>query len=334
VDYIVKPYDHVVLLSKVLAFLELDRRRMEIEERSRRLEEVVDERTGELRRVNERLVREIADRKNAEQEVRDLNEHLEELVRQRTAQLETVNTELEAFAYSVSHDLRAPLRAVEGFSQALLEDYADVLDDQGRDYLGRVSTEARRMAALIHDLLVLSRVTRATMSWEHVDLGATALRVVDGLRAGGEERSVDVRVEDGLEARGDPRLLGQAMENLVGNAWKFTSRTEGARIEVGSETRGGEHVYFVRDNGAGFDMEYAGKLFTPFQRLHAMHEFSGTGVGLSIVQRIVRRHGGRVWAEGVEGEGATFFFTLGDRPARTENTPGGRRPSDAPEGEP
>ncbi|MBN1607363.1 MAG: hypothetical protein JW940_12065 [Polyangiaceae bacterium] len=309
-DYIVKPYDPVILLSKVLAFLQLHRQRAEIQRQTNRLEQLVGERTAELQRVNDRLLREISERRRAEDEVRQLNDGLERLVAERTRQLEAVNKELEAFAYSVSHDLRAPLRAVEGFSQALLEDYQAALDARGKDYLQRASGEARRMARLIEDLLVLSRVTRAEMSLERVDLSALALEVVEMLRRGDPSRRVGVEVQDGLVARADPRLLRQLLENLLGNAWKFTSRREEARIEFGAEGPAGAETFFVRDNGAGFDMEYAGKLFAPFQRLHAMTEFPGTGVGLSTVQRIVTRHGGRAWAEGAPGEGATFYFTL------------------------
>lgn len=311
-DYIVKPYDPIILLSKVLAFLELHRQRAEIQRQSSHLEDLVGERTAQLERVNERLMQEIAERKRAEDEVRKLNDDLEILVAERTRQLEAVNKELEAFAYSVSHDLRAPLRAVEGFSQALLEDYQSALDDKGKDYLLRVSAEARRMAQLIQDLLVLSRVTRAEMSFQPVDFSALAMTVVEMLRRGEPSRQVEVNLAPGLATRGDPRLLRQVLENLLGNAWKFTSRTDGAWIEFGSERKDGLETYFVRDNGAGFDMEYANKLFVPFQRLHGMTEFPGTGVGLSTVQRIVARHGGRAWAEGAVGQGATFYFTLGD----------------------
>jgi signal transduction histidine kinase len=312
-DYLVKPYDPIILLSKVLAFLELDRQRAEIQRQSNRLEDLVGERTAELERVNERLVEQIAERQRAEDEVRKLNDDLELLVADRTRQLAAVNKELEAFAYSVSHDLRAPLRAVEGISQALLEDYQAALDDRGKDYLLRVSAEARRMAQLIQDLLALSRVTRAEMRFQPVDLSALATDVVAMLRRGEPAREVAVTLAPDLATQGDPHLLRQVLENLLGNAWKFTSHTEGARIAFGSVTTDGMETYCVRDNGAGFDMEYASKLFVPFQRLHGMSEFAGTGIGLSTVQRVITRHGGRVWAEAAVGQGATFYFTLGDR---------------------
>ena len=310
-DYIVKPYDPVVLLSKVLAFLELHRQRAEIQRQTNHLEEVVSERTVALKLMNDRLMQEIADRTRAEDAVRKLNDDLEALVAERTRQLKAVNKELEAFAYSVSHDLRAPLRAVEGFSQALLEDYRDALDAQGKDYLQRVSSEARRMAQLIQDLLVLSRVTRAEMNLQPVDLTALAMDVLEMLRSGEPSRQVQVQVAEGLAACGDPQLLRQVLENLLGNAWKFTSHREQARIEVGSEQRDGTETFWIRDNGAGFDMDYSEKLFVPFLRLHGMTEFPGTGVGLSTVQRIIARHGGRVWADAAVDQGATFYFTLG-----------------------
>lgn len=318
VDYIVKPYDPVVLLSKVLAFLELDRQRSEIQDRKNRLEEIVEERTLELTRLNAQLRREISERKRAEAEVRKLNDGLEILVGRRTAQLEAVNKELEAFAYSVSHDLRAPLRAVEGFSRALTENYEAVLDKQGKDYLNKVSGEAGRMNRLIQDLLNLSRITRTEMRFQTVDLTGLTLDIVDMLQQGEPSRRVAVAIAEDLRTHGDPNLLRQLFENLLGNAWKFTGRREDAEIEVGSFKREGHDVYFVRDNGAGFNMEYADKLFVPFQRLHGTAEFSGTGVGLSTVQRIVTRHGGRVWAEGTEGRGAAFFFTIEEMPQTKE----------------
>ncbi|MBI2388158.1 MAG: PAS domain S-box protein [Deltaproteobacteria bacterium] len=223
---------------------------------------------------------------------------------------EAANAELEAFSYSVAHDLRAPLRSIDGFSQALLEDYAGVLDDEGSKYLRYVREAAQLMAQLIDDLLNLSRVTRAELVRERVDLSALASSMLARLASTYPGRDVEAIVEDGLMVEGDPRLLAVALDNLLGNAWKFTSKRARARIELGAVTRDGAPTFFVRDNGAGFDMTYANKLFGVFQRLHSMTEFEGTGVGLATVQRIIRRHGGRVWAEGEVGVGATLYFTL------------------------
>jgi signal transduction histidine kinase len=229
-------------------------------------------------------------------------------------ELEATNRELEAFSYSVSHDLRAPLRSIDGFSQILLEDYADELDDDGKDYLGRVRAATQRMGRLIDDLLGLSRVTRGTMNRERVDLSALAEEVAGDLREARPERAVEFLAQKGLRVWGDPRLLRVALENLIGNAWKFTEKEPQARIEFGMDEElsrtGRVPVYYVRDNGAGFEMAYADKLFGAFQRLHGSDEFEGTGVGLATVQRIVRRHGGTIWAEGEVGRGATFYFTL------------------------
>ena len=227
-------------------------------------------------------------------------------------QLETVNKGLEAFSYSVSHDLRAPLRSLDGFSQALLEDYADKLDATGKDYLQRVRAAAQRMAELIDALLILSQVTRAEMRRERVDLTALARTIATELRQRDSGRQAEFIIPDGLVADGDPRLLRAALENLLSNAWKFTSQQPSARIELGAAPQPGEMpAYFVRDNGAGFDMAYANKLFGAFQRLHSQGEFKGTGIGLATVQRIIHRHGGRTWAEGTPNQGATFYFTLG-----------------------
>jgi PAS domain S-box-containing protein len=227
-----------------------------------------------------------------------------------SAQLAAINKELEAFSYSVSHDLRAPLRTIDGFSQALLEDYPDRLDEQGRDYLQRVRAASQRMGALIDDLLKLSRLTRSEMHQEPVDLSALAREVATNLQQTQPERRVNFVISRGLTASGDHQLLRVALENLLGNAWKFTGKCPQARIEFGAIQNGDKKAYFVRDNGAGFDMTYAGKLFGAFQRLHETTEFPGTGIGLATVQRIIHRHGGRVWAEGAVGKGATFYFTL------------------------
>ncbi|MGE3765881.1 MAG: ATP-binding protein, partial [Kofleriaceae bacterium] len=225
---------------------------------------------------------------------------------------EAANKELESFSYSVAHDLRAPLRAIDGFSQAIVEDYGDRLDEEGRRLLDRVREQAQRMARLIDDLLALSRVTRHDLSFESIDLGETARGTLAQLQRLDPDRSVDVRISNSLLATVDPRMLAIAFDNLLGNAWKFTSKTPDARIEVGQLHKDGERVFFVRDNGAGFDPQYRHKLFGVFQRLHTEREFPGTGVGLATVARIILRHRGRVWAEGEPGMGATFFFTLGD----------------------
>ncbi|TAM48233.1 MAG: PAS domain S-box protein [Gammaproteobacteria bacterium] len=252
------------------------------------------------------LVRDITRRRQAEQDIRQLNDSL----RERAAELEVVNKELEAFSYSVSHDLRAPLRAIDGFSRILLAEHAGALDATARDRLARVRRAAQHMAALIDDLLKLSRVTRAELSLEEVDLGALAQAVAEGLRGQDPARTVRFDIARGLAARADPRLLRVALENLLGNAWKFTGRRAEAHIEFGATERDGQAAYFVRDDGAGFDMAYADKLFGAFQRLHDAAEFPGTGIGLATVQRIVHKHGGRVWAEAAVDRGATFYFTL------------------------
>ena len=252
----------------------------------------------------------ITARKLAEKKIRTLYEELDQRVQERTAELEASNRELESFAYSVSHDLRAPLRAIDGFSQALLEEYHPKLDEQGREYLDRVSNAARRMALLIDDLLKLSRVTRAKMRREPVNLSEMAAEVARELQREHPERDVAVVVGEGAECWGDPPLLRLAVENLLDNAFKFTGRQPEARIEFGLQQNGDQAAFFVKDDGVGFDMAYIGKLFTPFQRLHSRVEFPGTGIGLATVQRIVHRHGGRVWAEGQVDRGATFYFTL------------------------
>jgi len=244
--------------------------------------------------------------------IRDITERkaAEETLRRYAAQLESANAELEAFAYSVSHDLRAPLRSLDGFSQALLEDYADRLDAQGTDYLQRVRSGSQRMAQLIDDLLNLSRVTRAQMRMGSVDLSALAEGIATELRKSDPSRRVEFAIAPALVVHADPGLLGVVLENLLGNAWKFTGKRLGARIELGVTPHNGRPTYFVRDNGAGFDMTYADKLFGAFQRLHGSGEFEGTGIGLATVQRIIHRHGGRIWAEAAPDHGATFYFTL------------------------
>jgi light-regulated signal transduction histidine kinase (bacteriophytochrome) len=238
--------------------------------------------------------------------VRRQAEELEQRVRERTAQLEGVNRELESFSYSVSHDLRAPLRAVDGYALMLEEDFAPRLDDEGRRLLGVVRKEARRMGQLIDDLLEFSRMGRQPPVKREVDMTALAREVVEEMR--GERPAAAVGALP--PAGADPAMLRQVWVNLIGNAYKYSAKRGDACVEVGGRREGAENVYWVRDNGAGFDMKYAAKLFGVFQRLHRADEFSGTGVGLAIVQRVVSRHGGRVWAEGRPGEGACFYFTL------------------------
>ncbi|MDO8206884.1 MAG: CHASE domain-containing protein [Gallionella sp.] len=252
-------------------------------------------------------------REQVESELNQLNLELDNRVRERTHQLEVVNQELEAFSYSVSHDLRAPLRSIDGFSQILSKKYHDSLDDTGRDYLERVRRASQRMGQLIDDLLRLAQVTRSPLKREQIDLSAIAEQVADDLRNTNPGRVVQFTVQEGLIVRADPGLLRIVINNLLGNAFKFTGKQADAKIEFGICDCNGESAFFIRDNGAGFNMGYAHKLFGAFQRLHGVNEFEGTGIGLATVQRIVRRHHGRVWAEAKEGQGATFYFTLPQR---------------------
>ena len=282
VDYLVKPVVPEFVRSKVAVFVELAKK------------------NGLLRRQTQML-------QANEQVAREQAAELAELVRD----LEHKNRELESFSYAVSHDLRAPLRRIDSYSKAILDSQADRLDDTGRKFLDRVRQSSREMAQLIDDVLYLSKVTRAELREHEVDLSALVTLLIDRLRELEPDRRVEVKVRPGVTVVGDGQLLRIAMENLLENAWKFTSKQPVGGIEFGMSQIGGEPTYFVRDNGAGFDMAYADRLFGPFQRLHLTSEFPGSGIGLATVQRIIHRHGGKAWAEGMVGQGATFHFTIG-----------------------
>jgi len=246
----------------------------------------------------------------AQSERQRLRRELEVRVSERTAALETANNELEAFSYSVSHDLRAPLRAIDGFSAQLLRVYSSCLDERGQHYLRRVRAATQQMGQLIDDLLQLSQRSRETLLCESVDLTALSTSIADELALQEPNRRVSISVRPGMTGWGDPNLLKVVLQNLIGNAWKFTGAIDAATIEVGQSEHALGDAYFVRDNGAGFDMNHAEKLFSPFQRLHQQQQFPGNGIGLALVARIINRHGGRVWAEASPGRGATFYFTL------------------------
>lgn len=281
---------------------------------------VVKQRLSRLAPSVLRALKEMGDRaklREAEGEVRKHQEHLEELVRERTAELEKVNEELrasyrdmESFSYSASHDLRSPLIVIGGFSQILLEDYGDKLDDNGRHLLKAVRENSAKMAQLIEDLLAFARVSTKELKKSTIDMKALAEETFEEIKAAYEDRRIELRVDNILPAYGDPPMVRQVFANLLSNAVKFTTQRADAIIEIGGSRDGHENVYFVKDNGAGFDMQYSGKLFGLFNRAHLHEEYKGTGVGLAIVKRTIEKHGGRVWAEGEPGSGATFYFSL------------------------
>ncbi len=260
--------------------------------------------------INRELQTEAQERQRAQEEIQQLNLRLEQRVTERTAELVASNHELEAFSYSVSHDLRAPLRAIDGFSQALLEDCSEGLPDEGKNDLQRIRAASQKMDRLIDGILVLSRTTRVEMRIAPVSLTNIARDIASELQKANPQRQVEIVIQPDLSVIADSILLHAVMQNLLGNAWKFTSKHTHARIEVGKNESEQGVTFFVRDDGAGFDMAYAAKLFGAFQRLHTPAEFEGTGIGLATVQRIIRRHGGRIWAEGAVEAGATFYFTL------------------------
>jgi len=264
---------------------------------------------GELSLLNKELQDDIRARLRAEEEVRHLNSVLELRVRQRTAELEAANKELGSFTYSVSHDLRAPLRRIEGFGQILADEFTDKLDERGQHYLRRIRAGANDMSEMIDSFLKLSRSTRGELSVETVNLSSLVADTLEQLREKEPEREVQVEIQPDVNVQGDRRLLRVVLENLLDNAWKYSRKAETPRISFGATEDPDGKVFFVRDNGVGFDMANVGRLFTPFNRLHRVEEFEGTGIGLATVQRILARHGGRVWATAAPGRGATFHFT-------------------------
>lgn len=306
-------YDEQGEVSQILALSFDISERKQAEERLQAAQEELKRLLEESDLSRKTLLSVVEDQKRAEENLYLLNLELEERVRDRTIQLEVANKELEAFAYSVSHDLRAPLRALDGFSSALIADFRDRLDETGLHYLNRIQEASKRMGQLIEDLLKLSRISRKELSRIQVNLSQTAAQIASELTRQDPARNVEFNISPQIEVFADPNLLRIVLENLLGNAYKFTSHKEHALIEFGKRIENGQEQYYIRDNGAGFDMTYADKLFIPFQRLHREQDFPGTGIGLVTVQRIIAKHGGRIWPDASPGQGATFYFTLGDK---------------------
>jgi signal transduction histidine kinase len=297
-DLLMSTYETAVMKNREL---------QEVQEKLKALNEQLE---GKVEERTTALIAEIEERRRAEEAVNRLNVELEQRVAARTAELEAANKELESFAYTVSHDLRAPLRSIEAFSRAIEEEKAGTLDDAGKDYLRRVRASASHMSQLIEAILRLSRITRGELNRASVNLSVLVKNLADELKKAEPGRRVEFIIAEGLTAEGDPTMLRAVVDNLIRNAWKFTGKRPKAKIEFGSTRRDGKTVFLVRDDGAGFDMNYASRMFMPFQRLHQTAEFPGIGIGLATVQRIIHRHGGAIWAEGEVGKGATFYFAL------------------------
>lgn len=326
--FIVKPLEHEELIARIeQALVRRDAGALPeaaqpgdpavLEEYSRALLRKLERRNLQLEAGNRALQQEIAERTHTERELKELNDTLERRVAERTRELESANRELESFTYSVSHDLRAPVRRISGFSAILENEFAGLLPAGARNYLHRIAENTQRMGELIDDLFTLSLVSRTRVGRSMVNLSEIANSVRAQLQSAAPERKVETVIQESLTAHCDPKLIRIALENLLGNAWKFTAKMALARIEFGAETDAhGERVFYVRDNGAGFDMEHAAHLFEPFRRMHSAAEFEGSGIGLATVQRIVARHDGRIWANAAPGAGATFYFTL-EAPAKT-----------------
>lgn len=318
VDYILAPIVPEILRTKVSVFVELFKTTEQVKRQAEdlrlahnQLERRVEERTAELAIANESLQSQIRERERAEEDLRRLNSELEQRVSQRTAELRTANQELETFTYSVAHDLKAPFRQIHNYAEILQEDFAKTLPDEAKNYIGRIGAKARDMGQMVDDLLNLFGIAKQKIDYQNVPLAAVVNDVMAGLKREAKNRAIDWKIGELPTLQCNQALIRQVFDNLLSNAVKYTRPRDPARIEIGCRRINGDEVIFVEDNGVGFDMENVGRLFGVFQRLHRTEEFEGTGVGLALVSRIVRKHGGRIWAEGRLNSGATFYFTLG-----------------------